>query len=340
VGLTLSACAAGWIAYELRGLTQDISTSHSSVPTAVNDLLPPGTDILDRPQVILVRYTSGISRTAAVLVSTVPDRKLVAFMTVPPSTSVHGAPLGGYSTPDAIKAFDAEQIHVTHVALIEPEKVPLLVDRLGGVTVDNPLDFTVRTRLGATVHFPRGKDRLDGQRAALYVHAATTNEELETASSAVLGGIVRAMVSDAPVGRIHSIADAMASSVSSDLSTADVLGLVELRLRGGVVLQCHAFRRTSLRAPAVHTAVERFLGGTGYTGGPCSAREVSSKTSPPEVVVNFVRHYGWKLFGGIAAILSLLALTAAGVLAARWPRTARQPQTTPPPPLTWPPPGA
>src|SRR5262249_8412729 len=219
------------IAYELHGLTTDLSTSQSSVPPAVEQVLPAETDILAHPQVIMVRYSSGVSSTAAVLVSTVPDRKLVAFLTVPPSAGLAtGENLGTYSTPDAIGALKGDRINVTHVPLIQPRKIGPLVDALGGVTVDNPLDFTVQTTLGATVHFPRGKARLDGQRAALYVEAATTQEHLETASAALLAGVVRGIVSNVPIGRIRSIADAMAGSVSSDLSDADVLGLVEMRL--------------------------------------------------------------------------------------------------------------
>lgn len=341
VGLALSAAVVAWIAYELHGLTTDIATSQSSVPSAVTRVLPTGTDILDHPQVIMVRYNSGVSTTAAVLVSTVPDRRLVAFLTLPPSARLGtGQPLGSYSTPDAIRALKTDRIRVTHVALIHPQRIAPLVDALGGVTVDNPFDFTVQTTLGASVHFPRGEDRLDGQRAALYVEAATTNEHLETASAALLAGVVRGMISDVPVGRIHTIADAMAGSVSSDLSGADVLGLVEMRLRGGELLQCRAYRREPLTEAVNHQAIDRFLGVPGATGGRCTARRVNATTgAPPTVIVNVVRHYGWKLFAALAVMLSALALLAAGVLATHWPRPARRPQASAPPPLTWPPSG-
>jgi hypothetical protein len=342
VGLALSAGVVAWIAYELHGLTTDIATSQSSVPSAVTRVLPTGTDILDHPQVIMVRYSSGVSTAAAVLVSTVPDRKLVAFLTLPPSAQLGtDQPLGSYSTPDAITALKSDRIHVTHVALIQPQKIAPLVNALGGVTVNNPFDFTVRTKLGASVHFPRGNDRLDGQRAELYVAAATTNENLEAASEALLAGVVRGMVSDVPVGRIRSIADAMAGSVSTDLSQADVLGLVEMRLRGGELLQCRAFRRAALTEAGNEQAIQRFLGVPGATGGRCTARRVNATTgAPPTVIVNAVRHYGWKLFAALAVMLAALALTAGGVLASHWPRPARRPQASPPPPLTWPPSGA
>ncbi len=341
IGLALSAGIVAWIAYELHGLTTDISTSQSSVPPAVKRVLPSGTDILAHPQVIMVRYSSGVSTTAAVLVSTVPDRKLVAFLTVPPSARLAGGQsLGSYSTPGAITALKGDRINVTHVALIQPQKIAPLVDALGGVTVDNPHDFTVQTTLGASVHFPRGENRLDGQRAALYVQAATTNENLETASEALLAGVVRGMVSDVPIGRVRSIADAMAGSVSSDLSDSDVLGLVEMRLRGGELLQCRAFRREPLTQATNRQSIDRFLGVAGATGGRCTSRHVAATTgAPPTAVVNVVRHYGWKLFAAIAVILAALALIAAGVLATRWPRRARQPSPTPPPPLSWPPSG-
>jgi hypothetical protein len=102
-----------------------------------------------------------------------------------------------------------------------------------------------------------------------------------------------------------------------------------------VLLQCHAFRSTPLTDPAVHVAVQRFLGAHLTSVGPCSERHLAAKLNPPAIIVSAVRHYGWKLFAAAAAVLGGLTALAAAILALRWPRP--EPRKQAPPPLTSPP---
>ena len=94
------------------------------------------------------------------------------------------------NTQKAIGALAAEGITVDHVALIDPARVGPLVDGLGGITVDNKTTFVALTPDGRELRFDTGKLDLDGDRAKAYVEAATTREQLEKASEAVLAGIV------------------------------------------------------------------------------------------------------------------------------------------------------
>src|SRR4051812_9617527 len=237
VGLCIAGLVLGWVAYELRGLSDDISQSQARLPAPVREVLPPDTGILDHPQVTLVRYSSGISAGAAVLFSTIPDRDLAAFLTLPSSTHVNGSPLNDLNTSKAIAALRAEGITVDHAALIDPARVGPLVDGLGGITVDNKSTFVASTPDGRELRFDRGKLDLDGDRAEAYVQAATTREDIEAASDAVLAGIVQKVLAPSGFQRMQTMGGVLAHSASTDLTDADVVGLVELRLRGGSVIQ-------------------------------------------------------------------------------------------------------
>jgi hypothetical protein len=332
VGLCMAAVVLGWVAYELRGLSSDISQSQARLPAPVRAVLPVDAGILEHPQVTLVRYSSGVSAGAAVLFSTVPDRDLAAFLTLPPSTQVNGSPLKDLDTRHAITALGAEGITVDHVALIDPARVGPLVDGLGGITVDNKTTFVALTPEGRELRFDRGKLDLDGDRAEAYVEAATTREQLETASDAVLAGIVQKVLAPAGFQRMQTMGGALSDSASTDLTDADVVGLVELRLRGGAALQCLVPRRTPIAEE--RATVDQFLGKTANLGAPCRVHRVDgARLAPPVTIVRVVQHYGWHLFVAAALLLMLLATIATVALVVRWPKVDQTPPKGALPPL-------
>jgi hypothetical protein len=319
VGLCLAAAVLGWVAYELRGLSGDISKSQARLPAPVRAALPADAGILDHPQVTLVRFSSGISAGAAVLFSTVPDRNLAAFLTLPPSTQVNGSPLHDLNTRQAIGALRAEGITVDHVALIDPARIGPLVDGLGGITVDNKTTFVTLTSDGRKLRFDRGKLNLDGNHAEAYVEAATTREQLETASEAVLAGIVHKVLAPAGFQRMQTMGGVLANSAATDLTDGDVVGLVELRLRGGAALQCQVPRHTSIAGQ--RATVNQFLGKAANPGSPCRAHHVDgAQLAPPVSVVRVVQHYGWRLFVASALLMMVLAMIASVVLVMRGPK--------------------
>ena len=319
VGLCLAAVVLGWVAYELRGLSGDISQSQARLPAPVRAALPADAGILDHPQVTLVRYSPGISAGAAVLFSTVPARNLAAFLTLPPSTQVNGSPLHDLNTRQAIGALRAEGITVDHVALIDPARVGPLVDGLGGISVHNTTTFTALTPDGRELRFDRGKLNVDGNHAEAYVGAATTREQLETASQAVLAGIVHKVLAPAGFQRMQTMGGVLSNSAATDLTDGDVVGLVELRLRGGAALQCQVPRHTSIAAQ--RATVNQFLGETAHPGSPCRVHHVDgAQLAPPVAVVRVVQHYGWRLFVASALLMMLLAMIATVVLLVRGPK--------------------
>jgi hypothetical protein len=325
LGLLIAACVLAWIAIELRNLSGDISESRARLPASVGAVLPKNTSILSDRQVTLVRYSRGVSQGAGVLFSTVPDRHLVGFLVLPPSTIVHGSPLSSLSTGDAIRAFHGDGIPVSHVALIDPEKVPEIVDRVGGVTLVNRTPFAVQDTNGRTVNFPAGPLRLGSRNAALYVQAATTQEPLETASSTLLAALVHALLQPTGFDQLQSIGGAFADATSTDLGPSDVLGLVDLRLRGGSAVQCRLPRGQQLTA--WRALVAAALGESSTVPLPCHRRPLQpSGAAPPVAVVRVVQHYGWHLFMGGAIALCALAALIAGLLAALWPGRRNRPR--------------
>jgi hypothetical protein len=331
-GLCMAAVALGWAAYELRGLSSDISQSHARLPAPVRAVLPVAPGILDHPQVTMVRYSSGISSGAVVLFSTVPDQNLAAFLTLPPSTRVNGSPLDDLNTPKAIEALRGAGITVDHVALIDPARVGPLVDGLGGITIDNKTTFVALTSDGRELRFDKGRLDLDGDHAKAYIQAATTREELEKASEAVLAGIVHKVLRPAGFRRMQTIGGVLAHSVATDLTGADVVGLVELRLRGGATYQCQVPRHSPIGG--YRATVDQFLGKATSPDAACRVNHVdSAQLAPPVTVVRAIQRYGWHLFAVAALLLMLVAAIVAVLLVVRWPKAGRPPPKGILPPL-------
>ena len=279
-----------------------------------------------------MRYSSGISSGAVVLFSTVPDQNLAAFLTLPPSTRVNGSPLDDQTTPKAIEALRTAGITVDHVALIDPARVGPLVDGLGGITVDNKTTFVALTSDGRELRFDKGRLDLDGDRANAYIQSATTREELEKASEAVLAGIVHKVLRPAGFRRMQTIGGVLAHSVATDLTGADVVGLVELRLRGGATYQCQVPRHSPIGG--YRATVDQFLGKATSPDAACRVNHVdSAQLAPPVTVVRAIQRYGWHLFAVAALLLMLVAAIVAVLLVVRWPKAGRPPPKGILPPL-------
>jgi anionic cell wall polymer biosynthesis LytR-Cps2A-Psr (LCP) family protein len=325
-GLVFASAALGWIAHTLRDFSGDISTSHSRLPAAVPKVLPAEQNILDSRQVTLIRYGAGVSRGAAVLLFTVPDRNQVSFVTLPPSSRVGDIAIQRLAVPALVRGLDrGAGVRISHVALIDPAAVGPLVGRIGGVDVTNPVAFTAE-QSGRTITFARGRMHLDAGRAGAFAHVATTEEPLEAASAALLAGIVHRLLQPTSVARARQVGSALAAAASTDLTDADVIGLVDLRLRGGTALQCLVPRRTALAPPAAASVLARADGRRPpLAGGGCSVRSVdAAAVTPPLEVVRLAQRYGWAGFAAGSLVCLLLAAAAAALLAWRWPRPRRQ----------------
>jgi hypothetical protein len=122
----------------------------------------------------------------------------------------------------------------------------------------------------------------------------------------------------------------LADSATTDLTDADVVGLVALRLRGGAALQCQVPQQTPIAEQ--RATVDQFLGKAANPGAPCRVHHVDgAQLVPPAAVVRVVQHYGWHLFVAAALVLMLLATIAAVVLVMRWPKIDQTPRGALPP---------
>lgn len=326
--LILTSLASAWTAYQVRGLSGDVRQAQARLPDAVGRRLPANAGLLDAPQVMLVRYSSGLARGAAVLISTVPSQKLFGVLSLTPGIRVGSASLRDLSTPAAIAALRAQGVPVTHVALVDVQDVSPLVDAVGGISISNPAAFTATTADGRVVPFDRGTLHMNGAQAAVYMRAVTSHEPLEDAGDAVLLGVVKAALAPSGVGRLQSIGHGLASSTATDLTTADVLGLVELRLRDGEAVECHAATPGALAAGPTQSAVDQILGRAAAGTPPCTARRLAAApVVPPAAVARAAQHYGWQLFAGLALVLATVAALAAAALTLYWPTA--EPYPTP-----------
>ena len=130
---------------------------------------------------------------------------------------------------------------------------------------------------------------------------------------------------------MRDVGGVLAKSTSTDLSEADVLGLVDLRLQGGTALQCRLPRETPLSAEHNQNAIGQFLGKSSTLGAPCACITWTPRRSRRRsTIVKIVQHYGWHLFALASAVLAALAVAAASFLVMRWPR-ARAPEGGLPP---------
>ncbi len=176
----------------------------------------------------------------------------------------------------------------------------------------------------------QGKLNLDGDRAKAYVEAATTREQLERASEAVLAGIVHKVLAPAGFQRMQTMGAGLADSAATDLTDADVVGLVELRLRGGAALQGRVPRYTPIAGQ--RATVDQFLG---KAANPARRAWFAASTA-----------HSWRRRGRRARRTALRltsvrggsAAVAAGDgrsrgLAMRWPKIDRSPPTGALPPL-------
>ena len=345
--LGLLAVTLGWAAIQYRQFSADISQSRNRLPASVGRALPaapPGA--LDAPEVTLVRYTAGLSTGGAVLFFTDPKRRLMSFLALPPSTHIGSRSLARLDVPTTIAALRASTaVRVDHVALIDRSDVGSLVSGLGGITITNP-DVVRETQPdGQVTTVGRGRISLDGPGAVAYLAGAGTGEPLENASMAVLGGIFKELLRPNSVGTLDAAGSALASSASTDLTDADVLGLAYLRVNGGTALQCHLERKVDLTTTHATSVLAQFLGSK-QPGPGCVPKPFAGRTfAPPKALVRVLQSFGWRAFafGSGLALLLMLLIGAALMMAGRAPRRTAparlpmipHPSASPSPDVVW-----
>jgi hypothetical protein len=219
------------------------------------------------------------------------------------------------------------------------------VSGLGGITITNPAVVRAVQPDGRVRTFGRGRISLDGAGAVAYLRGARPGEPLENASMAILGGTFKELLRPNSLGTLEAAGSALASSASTDLTDADVLGLAYLRVNGGTALQCHLQRKVDLTSTQATSVLAQFLGAEPPSAG-CTPRPFAGRTlAPPKALVRVLQNFGWRAFAfgsGLALLLMLLigaALMTVGrgarqTAAARLPMIPR-PGAPPSPDVVW-----
>jgi hypothetical protein len=312
-----AAAAAGFImlAVQYHRFSTDIHRSQAPLPATIRAALAPSRGTLDEPQVTLVRGSGGLASGGLVLFRTVPDDGTAAFLSVPPSATLDGRRVSRQSIPQLVRALRLRLgIDVAHVALINFANVSRLVDGIGGIQIRNPSEVELPVSPTRTWRFRAGALRLNGPHTAVYLRqGAPGSEERDAAQRRVLRAIIGHALEPTSVSDLQATGTAVAHSAVTDLTDADVLGLVWDRLRSRHVVQCAL--PESAAAESGGGIVAGFLvpDGSARVAG-CRSTAVSPPPYlPPKAVVVIVQQYGASAFAVVAAAAIAMALALAAL---------------------------
>jgi hypothetical protein len=320
VGVALMVLSAGAalvfvvLAMRFDRLSSDVTSSGAGLPRDVRAALQPSPSTLDHAQVTLVRATGRLATGGALLMRTVPSRRTTAYLAIPPSATLAGVRVSSMDVPQLIEQLGRDaRIPVGHVALIRLASLSRLVDAIGGIDVRNPSPFRAVVSPSTSWSFPRGTVHLDGRHTVAYLGQGQPHSiRRETAQEQVLRAIIGHAVDPSSISDLQGTAAAIAASAATDLTDADVLGMVWARLESRRLLQCTAAQGRALGASAGRPIVAAFM--TPAATPPatmCGSKALSPAAFlPPKAAVAIVQRYGTWAFVLVAAAA---ALTMAGI---------------------------
>jgi LytR_cpsA_psr family len=314
-----TAAAAGFIvlAVQYHRFSAEIHRSEAPLPATIRAALPPSKGTLDAPQVTLVRGAGGLASGGLVLFRTVPGEGTAAFLSVPPSAILGGRRVSRQSIPQLVRVLHVRLgIDVAHVAVINLANVSRLVDGIGGIQLRNPAAVDLPVSPTRTWRFRAGTLRLNGPHTAVYLRqGAPGSEQRDAAQRRVLRAIVGHALQPTSVSDLQATGTAVARSAVTDLSDADVLGLVWDRLRSRHVVQCTLPESTAAESGGGPGIVAGFLAPDGSASAPgCRATAIAPPPYlPPRAVVVIVQRYGASAFAVVAAAAIAMALALAAL---------------------------
>jgi hypothetical protein len=189
--------------------------------------------------------------------------------------------------------------------------VSRLVDGIGGIELRNPARLELPVSPSRTWRFPAGTLRLNGPHTAVYLRqGAPGSEQRDRAERRVLRAIVGHALEPTSVADLQSTGTAVAHSAVTDLTDADVLGLVWDRLQSRHVVQCTLPENTAAESGSGPGIVAGFLapGASARAAGCAGTTIAPTPYLPPKAVVAIVQHYGASAFAFVAAAAVLMAL--------------------------------
>ena len=314
-----AAAAAGFVvlAVQYHRFSAEIRRSEAPLPATIRAALPPSRGTLDQAQVTMVRGSGGLASGGLVLFRTVPGAGTSAFLSVPPSSVLEGRRVSRQSIPRLIHLLrSALGIGVTHVAVINLANVSRLVDGIGGIELRNPAAVELPVSPSRTWRFPAGRLRLNGPHVAVYLRqGAAGSEQRDLAERRVLRAIVGHALEPTSVSDLQSTGTAVAHSAVTDLTDADVLGLVWDRLQSRHVVQCTLPENTAADSGTGPSVVAGFLApdASARVAGCTSTAIAPAPYLPPKLVVSIVQDYGASAFGAVAAAAVAMTLAMAAL---------------------------
>jgi LCP family protein required for cell wall assembly len=274
--LTLLLLVVGWGAFgyfKFRGGVQD---ANERLPDRARAALAPapGSLLTTPSNTLLIGVDSGGARgengraDALVVVRTDPDRHRIAYLSIPRDLRVD---LGEYGTDkiNAAYAFGGAALTVeavqaltglpiNHVAVVDFDSFPALIDELGGVTIDVPktivsnrfdcpYDSRAECERWEGWRFEKGERTMDGRRALIYARIRENRLD-ESENDLTRGGrqqqVIQAIgdevVSAGGFLRLPFIGDDVVRPVATDLSATQLLelGWVKFRASDDATLRC------------------------------------------------------------------------------------------------------
>lgn len=135
---------------------------------------------------------------------------------------------GAGDTIDTVEHFT--NLPISHFVQINDVGLETLVDRVGGVTVDVPVEMNGRTLTGEKVHLDPGTQHLNGAQAMAFArnrfaYESEGDKHRQEAARQVIQGIIN-QIRSAPPLEIPGIISAAVECVGTDLSLGDILDIV------------------------------------------------------------------------------------------------------------------
>jgi hypothetical protein len=270
------AVAAAWLYTGYRNFDESVADANGRFPDEARAVLAGGGDPLHDPQLTLVYVRDSASDGLGfTVVRTDPAGRETSTLSIGSSVRVPsptGQPvelrLAGRSGGALAVVAGVGHIvgrPVSHVIALDLAGVRGLLDRIGGVPVDNPAPF--RSRLGHRT-FPAGRTVIRGDDFEAY--ASGDDFALSSANQRRLMRAITARLAQAStVMDLPGIATALGRPLTTDLSTSDLvkLGYVQARATGGV--ECH------IEADAATATIEGFRSTSPAAAG-CDASRLAS----------------------------------------------------------------
>jgi LCP family protein required for cell wall assembly len=257
-----------WTVLGYLAVRRGVSDANERLPTSVEEALTQQDGLLmSHPTQILLLGTDGDSSArragfrrsdTIMLVRTDPDRKRIAYLSIPRDLRVSipgqgerkinsafqiGGPALALRTVEQLTGLD-----VNHVAIVDFDDFKGVIDSLGGITVDVPRKIVSnnfdcpydakRCETWEGWRFGKGKQEMDGRRALIYSRIRqnrldpSDNDLTRNArQQQVLDGIAGEVTSIRTFLKLPFIGDDLVAPLTTDLSAGELLQLGWLRFR-------------------------------------------------------------------------------------------------------------